>query len=333
MAVTIKDIARLSEVSITTVSLILNKKDKEISEETRQRVLRVIKEQNYVPSSIARSMITKKTKIIGLLVPDVTNPYFPELVRGIEDVASSFGYNVLLCNTDDNQEKEMEYTNILKDKQVDGIIFISAVRSNHNGIIELSNSGMPVVVLDRILEQESLNSVYLDNVEGGYIATVHFIEKGHKKIGCITGPLENKSAKDRYEGYRKAIQEGQLNFEEGFVYEGDYKFSAGEEGAELLIKAGVSAIFVSNDMMAYGVYRKLGQLGLKIPEDISVVGYDDIYLSTVHTPALSTVRQPRHEMGEAAVSMLIKAIEGKEIEENKIRFTPVLMERDSVKRV
>lgn len=331
MAVTIKDIAKLAEVSITTVSMILNKKDKDISEQTRQRVLSIIKEYNYAPSSIARSMVTKKTKIIGLMVPDITNLYFSDMARAIEDTANELGYNIVLCNTDDDQSKEIEYINILKEKSADGIIFVSAVLSNHDAIVELSGNGSPVVVLDRILEGENLKAVYFENTEGGHIAAKHLIEKGHKKIGCITGPLKNKSAKDRYEGYLKALKEAGICPDKEWVYEGDYKLSSGEKGIKTLLKSGVTAVFVCNDIMAYGVYKAANQLELNIPEDISLVGYDDLYMSEVIKPPLTTIYQPRREMGSEAVKMIIKMIEGEAIEDGMIRFDPLLIERESVR--
>jgi LacI family transcriptional regulator len=162
---------------------------------------------------------------------------------------------------------------------VDGIILSSAALSNHSAIKELNRQGSPLVVLDRALEVENIMTVYLDNVMGGYLATKHLAEFGHKKTGCITGPLTNQLTKNRFDGYKKALEEMQINFNKHFVYGGNFKTKSGETGAEELIKAGVTAIFACNDLMAYGVYKAIQEQGMKIPQDISVVGFDDIYMS------------------------------------------------------
>lgn len=330
MAITIKYIAQMAGVSVTTVSKIINKKDQDISDKTKEKVLKIIEDHNYVPSALATSLVTKKTNTIGLLVPDISNAFFSELARGVEDKANCEGYNVILCNTDDDPDKEIDYLNVLKAKYVDGIIFLSAALSNHSAVIELNLQGFPVVVLDRTLSVENIITVCLDNIAGGYVATKHLAEFSHKKIGCITGPLRNKVAKHRFDGYKKALDEMQINFNKHYVYEGNFKTESGETGANELIKAGVTAIFACNDMMAYGVYKAGQLLGIKIPQDISVVGFDDIYLSEILVPPLTSVKQPAYEMGIMSVSMLIKSIKGEEPGKTKIEFKPTLSIRKSV---
>ncbi|AAM23502.1 LacI family transcriptional regulator [Caldanaerobacter subterraneus subsp. tengcongensis MB4] len=335
MAVTIKDIARLANVSVTTVSRVINNKPEGVSEETRQKILKLVKELGYQPNAIARGLVTKKTKTIGLIIPDISNPFFPDIARGVEDSAHIYGYNVFLCNTDDNLEKESEYIRALKEKYVDGIIFTSSSIPKHEHIIELVESGIPVVIMDRRVDSENIYGVFLDNYEGGYIATKHLIDLGHEKIGCITGPLYTKSAKERLEGYKKALLDSGIKIDEKLIFEGDYKINGGIIGAERLLKDNkdMSAIFACNDLMAYGAYKTIRSFGYKIPDDISVVGFDDIQLSQILEPQLSTIKQPAYDMGLTAARMLIKLIEGKKLKKKIINFRPQLVIRQSTKLV
>ncbi|MBE3578676.1 LacI family DNA-binding transcriptional regulator [Caldanaerobacter subterraneus] len=335
MAVTIKDIARLANVSVTTVSRVINNKPEGVSEETRQKILKLVKELGYQPNAIARGLVTKKTKTIGLIIPDISNPFFPDIARGVEDSAHIYGYNVFLCNTDDNLEKESEYIKALKEKYVDGIIFTSSSIPKHEHIIELVESGIPVVIMDRRVDSENIYGVFLDNYEGGYIATKHLIDLGHEKIGCITGPLYTKSAKERLEGYKKALLDSGIKIDEKLIFEGDYKINGGIIGAERLLKDNkdMSAIFACNDLMAYGAYKTIRSFGYKIPDDISVVGFDDIQLSQILEPQLTTIKQPAYDMGLTAARMLIKLIEGKKLKKKIINFRPQLVIRQSTKLV
>jgi LacI family transcriptional regulator len=327
---TINDIAKLAGVSITTVSKIINQKDHDISAKTKQRVQEVIKQYNYRPNALASGLKTKKTGTIGLLVPDISNAFFSEVILAVENTARRDGFNVILCNTNDEQARELEYLNVLRDKRVDGIIFISTVLSNHKGIVELADKGMPIVVVDRPIDNTFIKVVQLDNEAGGYMATKHLIEFGHTKIGCITGPLQNKSARDRYNGYLKGLQEAGIPFEEKYTFEGDYRVMGGENGAQALLQEGVTAIFTCNDMMAYGVYKVVSERGLEIPKDISVVGYDDIYLSQILSTPLTSVKQPTYEIGAASASILINMINGVEVTEDRIEFKSNLSIRKSV---
>jgi Transcriptional regulators len=328
--ITIKDIARLAGVSITTVSKVINRKDHDISEATKKRVLDIIHEYNYRPNALASGLITKKTGTIGLLVPDITNAFFSEVVLGVEEYAGNSGFNVILCNTNDNQEKETEYLSVLRDKRVDGIIFISTVVSNHDGIINLADNGMPLVVVDRPIDNERIQVVHLDNELGGKMATRHLIDHNHRKIGCITGPLHNKSARDRYQGYVKALQEAGIPFEPQYVYEGDYRIDGGVNGARALLEQQVTAIFSCNDMMACGVYEVAHQLGLDIPGDLSIVGYDDIFLCDILSTPLTSVNQPAYEMGKVSASILIDMINGVPQKEDRVELKSSLHIRKSV---
>ncbi|SDG75122.1 transcriptional regulator, LacI family [Thermoanaerobacter thermohydrosulfuricus] len=333
MAVTIKDIAKLANVSITTVSRVINNKTEGVSEETRNRILQLVKELGYQPNAIARGLVTKKTKTVGLIIPDISNPFFPDIARGVEDSAHIYGYNVFLCNTDDNLEKESEYINALKEKYVDGIIFTSSSIPKHEHITDLIKSGIPVVIMDRRIDSEDIYGVFLDNYEGGYIATKYLIDLGHKRIGCITGPLYISNAIERLEGYKRALVDNEIEVDNRLIFEGDYKINSGIIGAEKLLEHEVTAIFASNDLMAYGAYKAIRSYGYKIPDDISVVGFDDIQLSQILEPQLTTIRQPAYDMGLTAARMLIKLIEGKKMNKKIANFRPQLIIRQSTKDI
>lgn len=333
MKVTIKDIAREANVSIGTVSRVINNKAEGVGEETRKRVIAIINELEYKPNALARGLITNKTKIIGLIIPDISNPFFPVIARGVEDQANTLGYSIFLCNTDDDYEKESRYINVLKEHCVDGIIFTSNASSNHQQAIDLKNIGIPVVIIDRMLDDSSINGIFSDNIHGGFLATKHLLDLNHKKIGCITGPLSSRSAIDRHVGYKKALKEAGIDYIPDYVVEGDYKIDGGYNAAMCLLSREVRAIFVSNDLMAYGVYRAAKEKNLRIPEDLSIVGFDDVLQSQLLVPSLTTIAQPTYEMGKAATKMLIKIIEGKRLNKKAVEYAPKLVVRESTAKL
>lgn len=322
---TIKDIARLSSVSITTVSKIINGKDHDISEATILRVKQVMTENRYVPNKLAGSLVTKTTKTIGLVIPDITNPFFPELVRGAEDKANEAGYSLFFCNSDDQPEKENRYIQGLTEKMVDGIIFTAA--SSDSGRTEaFKNITSPVVLVDRVVELDEVKaSIIVDNVSGAYEATKHLIELGHKNILHITGPKKGKICQERWQGYKNALSDAGLEDRDEFVFNGQFKI---EWGFQAMASADVqgfdyTAVFCGNDLIALGVMKYLKEQGKKIPEDCSVVGFDDIQIASHVDPPLTTVRQPKYQMGYQAVETMIGLLSGDlEALENK---TIVLM--------
>lgn len=331
MSVTIYDVASLAHVSVTTISKILNHKDFDISAETRQRVLGVIKELNFVPSGLARSLVTKKTNTIALLLPSITNQYFAEIARGVENGASALGYNVFLCNTDESHAKEIEYLNVLKERLPDGVIMVPVKESDTNIAVEYEFS-VPYILLDRTYDDmnDDIYCVRFDNVKGGYIATKHLLENGHKRIGIICGPSQNKPSNDRLMGYKQALKEAGVDFDPSLVFHGDYDYDSGAKGGEYLIDKNVTAVFCTNDMMACGLYQKIRNMGLKAYDDISVVGYDNIFMSEMLEPPLTTVMQPKLQMGSVATQNLVRMI-NKEPVENDVVFKPELIIRNSVK--
>jgi LacI family transcriptional regulator len=335
MGVTIKEIAKLAGVSITTVSLIINGKDQSIGAETRERVLKIIEDQNYVPNTIARSMITKQTNTLGLLIPDITNPYFATMARGIEDAAGKSGYRVILCNTDEDLDKEMEYLQLLRKQNVDGVILVAAAVSELAGAGVYESFQRPLVFLDRKGSgaMEAQAHVGFDNRKGAYLAVCHLIEAGHKKIGCITGPMKNRSAQERYQGYLDALAQAGMPVNPQWVVEGDYQMIGGERGIRALKDTGITACMVSNDWMAYGAYKACYEEGIRIPEDLSLVGFDDLTISQVMIPPLTTVHQPNIAMGTAAVQALVEWIRIGKPPKDQVIYEAKLVIRKSVRRM
>ncbi len=317
---TIKDIAKLAEVSITTVSKIINGKDHDISQGTIDRVKQIMKEQRYVPNKLAGSLITKSTKTIGLVIPDITNPFFPELVRGAEDRANEAGYSLFFCNSDDQLEKETQYIQSLMEKMVDGIIFTAAsTDSSRNDAFK--NISSPVVLVDRVIEMDEVKaSIVVDNIKGAHEGTKYLIDLGHRHILHITGPQKSKISQERQLGYEKALLEAGIAVDTGLIYNGQFKLDAGYKAVREAVEKGVSfsAIFCGNDLIALGAIKYLKELGRQIPKDCSVMGFDDIQIASHIDPPLTTVRQPKYQMGYQAVDTMIKLLNQEEIEGEKI---------------
>lgn len=333
MKLTIKDIARLAEVSTATVSMILNNKDGNISALTREKVLRIVKENNYIPNTMARSLVTRQTKTIGLVIPDIANPFFPELARGAEDKASEAGYSIIYCNTDDDLDKEDRYINMLAEKMVDGIVFTHSAR--RSGKMEAIDRGtIPVILIDRDIESSNVKGkVLVDNLEGAYKGVKHLIDRGYKKIAFIIGALISNTAKDRHAGYRKALEESGLKYDPNYVKAGQYKSEWGFIAIKQLLEEGIDfdAVFCGNDLIAISVIRALKNQGIRIPQDVAVLGFDDIYMASVVEPPLTTVKQPNYEMGYKAVELLLEVLEApnKELENGRIILNTELIVRSS----
>ena len=330
---TIKDIATKTGLSIATVSLVLINKACRISAETRQRVLDVAAELNYRPNRLAVSLITKKTKTIGLVVPDISNMFFAELCKGAEQEAQRRGYNIILCCTNDNPDKDLEYANVLLDRNVDALVLAMAGNAAGNKaadcIKQSKDVGKPVVLLDRTFPEVETISVRIDHELGAYLATKHLLELGHVKIGCITGPAGLGTSQERFFGYLKALQEYGIPLDSGIVRAGDYHISSGYDLAKDLIDAGVSAIFACNDMMAYGVYKRAQEMQVPIPSRLSVVGFDNNFFSEIIDVPLTTIHQPVIELGTSAVETAIRLIKNPQAQTGDLVFKPELIVRSS----
>lgn len=329
--VTMMDIAMEANVSKTTVSMVINNRDGNISEETRQKILKIAEKLNYIPNSVARSLSTKKSGTIGIILPDITNPFFSEMARAIEDGANNLGYNVIFCNTDNEESKEEKYTTLLVSKLVDGVIFISGGESSKS-IDILKNNNVPFVVVDRpIKNNNDYYGIYCENKDGVKKGIKYLISKNKRKIAFVKGPKELENARERFCGYKEVMEEYKI-YDKSLVFNGDFTIEGGITVTEEIIEKipDIEAIFYSNDMMAYGGIKFLIRNGYRIPEDVGVIGFDNIGISKFVEPELTTISQPIYDMGEEACKLLISIINGDNIPENRIYFHTELIIRDTV---
>jgi len=325
---TIKDIAKKAGVSITTVSRVLNQKEEGMSPQTREKVLKVMKEVDFQPNQFARGLVTKRSKTFGLIVPNISNPYFPELCRGVEDEANEGEYSLIICNSDDQTDKEKRYLRLLEEQQVDGIIFSAKDHLDESDEEQLARAKIPFVLIDRGKEEKKHVGVFLDNEKGGYLAGKHLIELGHRSIACITGPKSITLANERLQGFKRAVNEAGVELLPSQIIEANFQMEmAYHKSKEILNKREVTAIFASNDMMACGVYQMAHELGLRIPIDLSIIGFDDIPLISALIPKLTTIQQDTYEMGREAVRVLFRKLEN--METKSVIFSPKLVVRDS----
>ncbi len=303
---TIREVAKKAGVSSTSVSHVLNN-TRFVSEDVRERVNAAKRELNYRPNALARSLRRGETHTLGLILPDSANPFFAEVGHAIESAAFALGYSVILCNTENDENKERLYTEVLENKQLDGIIFVGA-GENREAISEIIQNGLPLVVVDRNMGSLELDTVTTENYQGGLLATQHLLSLGHQIIGCITGPSNITPSAERVTGYRAALQQAEIGVVESLLTRGDFHAPSGYSAAMLLLQQTPrpTAIFVCNDMMAIGAMRAAAQLGLRVPEDIAIVGFDDIQLASYTNPSLTTVAQPKQEIGQLAVKLLFE---------------------------
>lgn len=329
---TIKDIAREAGVSITTVSRVLNNKEEGMSKETREKVLAVMQEANFQPNKLARGLVTKRSSMLGLIVPNISNPFFPELCRGAEDEANKRNYSLIICNSDDQLQKEENYLRLLKEQQVDGILLSSKNRLSQTSKVLLQSGKVPYVLFDRGEEANKQSGVFLDNERGGYLAGKHLTDLGHTQIACMTGPSEILNSQQRLSGFQRALMEASIELPPSLILVGGFQMDKAYQVAkEFLNNNTVTAIFAANDLMACGIYQAAHEIGIQIPEQLSIVGFDDISLVSALIPKLTTIRQDTYGMGRKAIELLINEIEKKESE--AIVFEPTLIVRESTKQI
>jgi LacI family transcriptional regulator len=308
--VTMREVAKLAKVSKTTVSHVLNK-TRPVSEELQNRVFQAVRELNYQPNVLARSLRRKETCTIGLVIPRNDNPYYAEVARGVEELSFNAGYSVILCNSDRNIEKEIQYADLLYKKRVDGILFVGAWAGDQTSHLHLLQAeGVPLVVVDRYVPDLEIDSIVTDNTLGGWLATSHLYELGHRRIGCIGGTPEHTPNADRIKGYRKALTEFSMPIDEDLIVRYDFQFESGYLAAQYMLnlKNRPTALFACNDLMAIGVMRAAFDMGYRIPQDLSIVGFDDIQMAAYVNPPLTTIAQPKYEMGRYSVEMLLERI-------------------------
>lgn len=284
---------------------------------------------NYHPNSLARGLVTKESYILGLIMPDISNPFFPAVARGVEDVANENGYNVLLCNTDGSATKETDYINVLRSRQADGVIFTTS-QVNSKSAKMLIDTGIPVVLADRRMNI-ACDSVVAENIIGAYKATRHLLDLGHTRIGIITGPMGAGTSEERIEGYKQALLESSIAVDDDMICEGNYRQHSGYECTCRFLKMSdqPTAIFACNDLMAVGAMSALEDHGLKVPDNVAVVGYDDIAIASVTRPRLTTVAQPKYEMGAIACTLLIERLKNSNKPHQSIVLAPQLVIRES----
>ncbi len=327
---TINDVAKKAGVSITTVSYVITGK-RFVSDELKERVNRAMKEVGYRPNNLARSLRLGRTDTIGLVIPDSSNLYFAEISRHIEDIGFDNQFTVFLCNSDDNPIKQSKYLDVLIAKQVDGIVFISAF-NDKSDLEQLVEANIPFVIVDRDEKNSSADIVLVDNFAGGKMAVNELIRLGHRRIACITGPSMVNPSADRYLGYREAVEENGLPFLPEYVVSGDFRHKGGENAMNALLHLPEppSAVFVCNDMMAIGAIQAINKFGLKVPEDISVIGFDNIPIAEAISPALTTIAQPISQITQNAMELLFRRMEGDTRDfPSRITLVPELIVRDS----
>lgn len=331
---TIKDIAKVAGVSHTTVYRALNDKPR-ISQSTKEQIISIAREFNYQPNVLAQSLVSGRTKTLGLVITTIVNPFYPELAKGIEDTARSLGYSIILCCTNFDISLEKQYIDMLRSRGVDGIIFTSAHIRDPN-ITRLVEDGFPLILVNRRVHgdplMDSINYVVVENAKGGFLAIEHLIRMGHERIGIISGPSDSSPAVERLEGARRAFTEYGLDPGELLVLEGDFLKSSGYEAAKkfLAMRDSPSAIFGINDYMALGALEAILDSGLKVPEDIALIGFNDIEFSSLKAIELTTIGQKKYEMGSIAVHTLIERIEkGDGDRARQITLEPELIVRKS----
>jgi DNA-binding LacI/PurR family transcriptional regulator len=307
---TIKDVARAANVSTATVSHVLND-TRYVSDELRERVLRAIGELNYRPSHVAASLRTKRSQSILIIIPDIANPFFPPLVRGAQDAFDRKGFAVIVGNTDRRHDRELEFLNLALRTQADGII-INPSQIGYDDLLEVIEQGVKVVLIGAHIDHPDLDIVRVDNRAGACDAVRHLIDLGHQRIAIVCGPMSTSSAWQRCAGYSQAMEEAGLTVRPDWVVEETFDQEGGYRGAQRLISQSErpTAIFATADLMALGVMQALRAAGLRIPEDMSVVGFDDIPAATLTTPPLTTINQPKYEMGKRAAELLLARIKG-----------------------
>jgi len=333
MRVTIKDIAEYTKLSITTVSLVLNNKPSRITEETRRAVFDAAAKLNYTPNQMAVGLARKRTRMLGLIIGDLENYFFASLATAVESACNKRGWQMLLCSTSNRHSRDIEAIKLLVSRGVDGVLYNMStdctVEKAWQSKEIFEQYVLPVVIVDRSFHMEGENAVMIDHEMGGYLATKHLLNHGHRDIFCLTGPKHLSCSQNRLMGYRRALEEWDIPYNPQYTIRGDYTMQSGISAAETIARLSGTAVFAHNDMMAFGLYKAQSKMRKKIPNEISIVGYDDISFCELLDPPLTTIRQPVHELGEAAVDRLIRVIEGEKDTKTQL-FPPSLVERGSV---
>jgi DNA-binding LacI/PurR family transcriptional regulator len=327
-----KEIARMAGVSLGTVSHVLNGSAR-VREPLRRRVEEAVQAAGYQPSALARGLRRDKTNMIGMVIPDVTNPFFPAVVRGAEDTAFANGYRLILCNTDNDHSKEVVHLNELRTYLPSGLIVIPSDFSDLTRQTEsYQKSGTAVVCVDRLPKRWHGDSVTAANEQGAHAATRHLIQLGHRRIATIAGPLHLTNAEQRLRGFRRAMTEAGLPVAPEYLQESAFDLSGGRSRALLLLRMlpRPTAIFAGNDMIAMGVIQAVRELGLRCPDDVSIMGFDDLTFAALINPPLASVLQPGYQLGATAAQILLDRVHGDDSPARHVVLQTELRIRESV---
>lgn len=326
---TMKDIARLAQVSTSTVSHVING-SRFVSDEIREKVMRIVAELNYTPSAVARSLKVRETKTIGLLVTATNNPFFAEVMAGVEQYCQQHQYNLIIATTGGDAKRLQQNLQTLMHKQVDGLLLMCG-DSRFQADIELAIS-LPLVVMDWWFTELNADKILENSALGGYLATKALIDAGHRKIGIITGNLKKSVAQNRLQGYKNALSEAKIALNPHWIVESHFDFEGGVLGIQSLLtqSSRPTAVFCCSDTIAVGAYQAIQQQGLRIPQDLSIMGYDDIELARYLSPPLSTICQPKAELGKLAVEALLQRIKNPSENYRTLVLEPTCVLRESI---
>lgn len=334
----IRDLAEVLNLSTTTVSRVLNGKaiKYRIKVETQNRVIKAAKEYNYTPSKVARSLKMSKTDTLGLIIPDISNPFFADIARSIEREARSKGYSIILCDSEENHMIEKEHISLLLSHKVDGII-LAPVGIDFKYIINTFQTGLPIVILDRYSPEIGLPYITSNNYQGGIDAINYLISMGHRKIACLQGIPESYPTIERVRGYSEALRVVGIPIDRNLIVGDDYSIVNGYKQTQILFSMNnpPTAIFALSNLIGLGVIKAIQEMGLQIPDDISLVSFDEQPYSAFLATPMTTIDQKKSEMGQLAVDILIKSIENKEYRKKDISMIlkTTLIIRNSVKRI
>jgi LacI family transcriptional regulator/LacI family repressor for deo operon, udp, cdd, tsx, nupC, and nupG len=325
------DVAKLAGVSIATVSRAISHPEK-VAPQTLIAVRKVMKKLDYRPNRVARRLRQRggKRHLLGLIIPDIQNPFFAEIARGVEDVAYANQFAVMLCNSDEDMNKERFYLDVMLAESVDGII-LPPINDHDPEVSKVAGSGMPIVTVDRSLSDSTIDKVEVDNYQGAFDAVAHLIKIGHRRIGLITGRGNISTSRDRKLGYEQALTASEIPVNPEYVRMGDYKQASGIALADELLALPVppTALFVANNLMAVGAIEAIHARNLKIPQDVAVIGFDDLPWADALDPPLTMVRQPAYEVGRAAAELLLKRLDNRNSPPAWLRLRPRLILRQS----
>lgn len=332
---TLKEVAKFANVSITTVSRVMNDASK-VNPDTKDRVQKAMRKLGYQPSRVAQRLRSTngRSKLFGLIIPDIQNQFYSNIVRGIEDVAYGKNYAVILCNSDENPNKERFYLDVLQSESVDGVILPPI--HQHSKIVEgLIEAGVPVVCVDRKLVGENVDTVVINNEKGGYVAVKHLIDQGHKRIAILSSSPQFSSFEERQKGYERALSENGIEIDNKLIKEGDPRSSEkARELTKVLLELDnpPTAIFATNNLMTLGLLEAVNETGLKIPSEISIIGFDDMPWAKAISPPLTVVRQPGYEMGRRAAELMFQRVEDPKREPVQIMMESSLIIRKSTSK-